>query len=61
MNNDKSVVCPECRQISAYNDDGKYSYSFKVIPVTTADLKEELQHTDKILISEFNLSIEKQT
>lgn len=53
-NGSQPVVCPECRQISAYNDDGKYNYSFKVIPVTTIDLKEELQQTDKILISEFH-------
>ncbi len=56
MNNtsNDTVVCPECRQISAYNDDGKYDYSHKVIPVTTTELREELQQTNKILISEFH-------
>jgi uncharacterized protein (UPF0212 family) len=50
----KPVVCPECRQLSIFKDDGKHRYSFKAFPEKTEDLRGEFTHNDKILISEYH-------
>lgn len=50
----KPVICPECRQLSIFRDDGKHNYSFKAFPAAEINLKREFTHSDKILISEFH-------